>query len=265
MSEQGLLIRHGHVKYGRRVVIGDVSLPELRPGTLTALIGPNGAGKSTLLRGLAGLEPMTGSVSLQGRPLAPMSVAQRARLITYMPQHLPPGLGLSVTESVMAALRVGAGGGDYLLQAYEALQRIGIQHLADNLLNALSGGQRQLVSLAQLIARRPRVMLLDEPTSALDLSYQLRVMECVRAMVRQHGLIAVIVMHDISLAARYADRIAVLREGALIGFGPPEQVLNPQLFAEVYGVNARVERCSQQTIQILVDGALEVIQVGHQG
>ena len=253
MSSEGLLIRHAQVKYGRRVVIADASLPELRPGTLTALIGPNGAGKSTLLRGLAGLEPMAGSISLQGQPLTPMSVAQRARLITYMPQHLPPGLGLSVTESIMAALRVGGGAGDYLEQAYGALQRIGIEQLADNMLNALSGGQRQLVSLAQLIARQPKVMLLDEPTSALDLSYQLRVMECVREMVREHRLIAVIVMHDISLAARYADHIAVLRQGAVMDFGSAEQVLTPQLFARVYGVKARVERCSQQTLQVLVD------------
>ena len=253
MSSEGLLIRHAQVKYGRRVVIADASLPELRPGTLTALIGPNGAGKSTLLRGLAGLEPMAGSISLQGQPLAPMSVAQRARLITYMPQHLPPGLGLSVTESIMAALGVGGGAGDYLEQAYGALQRIGIEQLADNMLNALSGGQRQLVSLAQLIARQPKVMLLDEPTSALDLSYQLRVMECVREMVREHRLIAVIVMHDISLAARYADHIAVLRQGAVMDFGSAEQVLTPQLFARVYGVKARVERCSQQTLQVLVD------------
>lgn len=256
MSTQGLVVNHAQVTYGRRVVISDASLPELQPGTLTALIGPNGAGKSTLLRGLAGLERLKGSVSLQARQLATMSVSERARLITYMPQHLPPGLGLSVIESVMAALRVGGSGGDYLEQAYAALERIGIQHLADRMLNALSGGQRQLVSLAQLIARRPSVMLLDEPTSALDLSYQLRVMECVRDMVRQHQLIAVIVMHDISLAARYADHIAVLREGQVMGFGAAQDVLTPQLFADVYGVKARVERCSQQTLQVLVDCAL---------
>ncbi|KQB53546.1 iron ABC transporter [Pseudomonas endophytica] len=253
MSAQGLVVSHAQVTYGRRAVIHDASLPELQPGTLTALIGPNGAGKSTLLRGLAGLERLTGSVSLQGLQLTAMSVPERARLITYMPQHLPPGLGLSVIESVMAALRVGGSGGDYLEQAYAALQRIGIEHLADRMLNALSGGQRQLVSLAQLIARRPNVMLLDEPTSALDLRYQLRVMECVRGMVRQHQLIAVIVMHDISLAARYADNIAVLREGQVMGFGAAHEVLTPQLFADVYGVQARVERCSQQTLQILVD------------
>ncbi len=258
MSAQGLVVNNAQVTYGRRVVIRDASLPELQPGTLTALIGPNGAGKSTLLRGLAGLENIKGSVSVQGRQLGAMSVSERARLITYMPQHLPPGLGLSVIESVMAALRVGGVGGDYLEQGFSALQRIGIAHLADHMLNALSGGQRQLVSLAQLIARCPSVMLLDEPTSALDLSYQLRVMECVRDMVRQYQLIAVIVMHDISLAARYADNIAVLREGQVMNFGTAHDVLTPKLFADVYGVKVRVERCSQQTLQILVDCPLPV-------
>lgn len=252
MSAQGLLIEGINVSYARRPVVHDVSLPALRPGTLTALIGPNGAGKSSLLRALAGLERMSGSVRLKGQELTGTSIAQRARKICYMPQNLPPGLALSVIESVIASVRVD-GGGDVLSRSWAALQQIGIEHLADQWLNALSGGQRQLVSLAQLIARRPSVMLLDEPTSALDLSYQLRVMECVKALVRQHHLIAVIVLHDINLAARYADHIAVLREGRVMGFGEPEQVLSEQLFADVYGVRARIERCSRQTLQVLVD------------
>ena len=141
-------------------------------------------------------------------------------------------------------------------EAFDALQRIGIAHLADQLLSTLSGGQRQLVSLAQLIARRPQVMLLDEPTSALDLNYQLKVMDCVRDLVREHHLIAVVVLHDINLAARYADHIAVLRQGRLYASGAADTVLAPALFAEVYGVKARIEHCSQQTLQVLVDGAI---------
>ncbi|MFJ5299904.1 ABC transporter ATP-binding protein [Pseudomonas sp. NPDC088368] len=257
----GLSVRDAHVSYGRRQVVRGLSLPELEPGTVTALIGPNGAGKSTLLRAIAGLEKMHGDVSLQGRSLNDASIAERARLITYMPQNLPPGLSLSVMESIVAALRVSTFDGiplsseACLREAYKALQRIGITHLADSLLNSLSGGQRQLVSLAQLIARKPKVMLLDEPTSALDLNYQLKVMACVRDMVREHQLIAIVVLHDISLAARHADRIAVLRDGELFAHGAAEEILTPSLLAEVYGVRGRVERCSQGTIQVLVDGA----------
>ncbi|MDD1968090.1 ABC transporter ATP-binding protein [Pseudomonas putida] len=258
----GLSVRDACVSYGRRQVVRGLSLPDLQPGTVTALIGPNGAGKSTLLRAVAGLERMSGEVSLQGRALNDVSIAERARQIAYMPQNLPPGLSLSVMESVIAALRAGAFNGvplsseGCLREAYRALQRIGITHLADQLLNGLSGGQRQLVSLAQLIARRPTVMLLDEPTSALDLNYQLKVMASVRDMVREHQLIAVVVLHDISLAARHADQLAVLRDGQLFAFGSAGQILTPGLLADVYGVQGRVELCSQGSIQVLVDGAL---------
>lgn len=258
----GLSVHDAQVSYGRRRVVRGLSLPDLLPGTVTALIGPNGAGKSTLLRAVAGLEKMHGDVSLQGRSLNQASIAERARLITYMPQNLPPGLSLSVMESIVAALRVSTFDGvplssqACLREAYQALERIDITHLADSLLNGLSGGQRQLVSLAQLIARRPQVMLLDEPTSALDLNYQLKVMACVRDMVREHQLIAIVVLHDISLAARYADQIAVLRDGELFAYGTAQEILTAELLANVYGVRGRVERCSQGTIQVLVDGAL---------
>ncbi|KTB63242.1 ABC transporter ATP-binding protein [Pseudomonas sp. MAFF 301514] len=258
---QGLSVHNANVSYGRRQIVHDLSLPTLPPGSLTALIGPNGAGKSTLLRAVAGLEKMHGVVSLGDLDLSAMSVAERARRVTYMPQNLPPGLSLSVMESVIAALRVASVDGiplsndACLREAFAALQRIGIAHLADQWLSTLSGGQRQLVSLAQLIARRPQVMLLDEPTSALDLNYQLKVMECVRGLVREHNLIAVVVLHDINLAARFADHIAVLRQGRLYASGAAKDVLNPLLFAEVYRVRARIERCSEQSLQVLVDGA----------
>ncbi|SFH83894.1 MULTISPECIES: ABC transporter ATP-binding protein [unclassified Pseudomonas] len=260
MSE-GLSVHNANVSYGRRQIVHDLSLPTLPHGSLTALIGPNGAGKSTLLRAVAGLEKMHGVVRLGDLDLSAMSVAERARRVTYMPQNLPPGLSLSVMESVIAALRVTPvdglplSSGACLREAFEALQRIGIAHLADQWLSTLSGGQRQLVSLAQLIARRPQVMLLDEPTSALDLNYQLKVMECVRGLVREHNLIAVVVLHDINLAARFADHIAVLRQGRLYASGAANEVLNPLLFAEVYRVRARIERCSEQSLQVLVDGA----------
>jgi iron complex transport system ATP-binding protein len=261
MSE-GLTVHNANVSYGRRQIVHDLSLPSLPHGSLTALIGPNGAGKSTLLRAVAGLEKMQGVVRLGDLDLSAMSVAERARRVTYMPQNLPPGLSLSVMESVIAALRVANVEGiplsseACLREAFEALQRIGITHLADQLLSTLSGGQRQLVSLAQLIARRPQVMLLDEPTSALDLNYQLKVMDCVRGLVRQHQLIAVVVLHDINLAARFADHIAVLRQGRLYASGAADKVLDPLMFAEVYGVQARIERCSQQSLQVLVDSAV---------
>ncbi|QTN46600.1 ABC transporter ATP-binding protein [Ectopseudomonas mendocina] len=247
------------VAYGRRQVLHGLSLSELQPGGLVALVGPNGAGKSTLLRALAGLERMQGELTLGGQDLTRISSGERARTLAYMPQQLPPGIALGVLESVLAALRVSEEG-EVLARAFDALARIGIENLADHSLDGLSGGQRQLVSLAQLIARRPQVLLLDEPTSALDLHYQLRVMDCVRDLVREHQLLAVAVLHDINLAASCADQLVVMRAGRIHVSGTPDEVLTPQLLAEVYGVEARVERCSRGRLQVLVDRALPAAQ-----
>jgi iron complex transport system ATP-binding protein len=250
-----LLINDLSVAYGARTIIHNVSLPALPAGSLVALVGPNGAGKSTLLRAIAGLERMQGEISLAGEDVSRLGFAERSRRLAYMPQQLPPGLALGVLESIVAALRV-SGVDNLLALAYEALVRLGIEHLAEQPLNSLSGGQRQLVALAQLLARNPQVLLLDEPTSALDLHYQLRVMDTVRERVVAHRLLAVAVLHDINLAASYADWLVVLHQGRVVACGSPEQVLEPGMLAEVYGVQARVERCSQDRLQVLVDRAL---------
>jgi iron complex transport system ATP-binding protein len=250
-----LLIEKVAVAYGARQILHGVSLPELPAGSLVALVGPNGAGKSTLLRALAGLERMKGALSLDGLDVTRLSFAERSRRLAYMPQQLPPGIALGVLESIVAALRVG-GSDDLLGNAFEALRQLGIEGLAERSLDGLSGGQRQLVALAQLLARNPQVLLLDEPTSALDLHYQLRVMDAVRERGRMHRLLAVAVLHDINLAASHADWLVVLREGRVVACGAPADVLQPELLAEVYGVQARVERCSQGRLQVLVDRAL---------
>ena len=250
-----LLIEDVSVAYGARQILHGVSLPALPAGSLVALVGPNGAGKSTLLRALAGLEWMRGGLSLDGQDVTRLGFAERSRRLAYMPQQLPPGIALGVLESIVAALRV-SGSDDLLGNAYQALRQLGIEGLAERSLDGLSGGQRQLVALAQLLARNPQVLLLDEPTSALDLHYQLRVMDAVRERVQTHRLLAVAVLHDINLAASHADWLVVLREGRVVACGAPADVLQPGLLAEVYGVEARVEQCSQGRLQVLVDRAL---------
>lgn len=250
-----LVIDKVSVAYGARQILHEVSLPALPGGSLVALVGPNGAGKSTLLRALAGLERMRGGLRLDGQDVTRLAFAERARRLAYMPQQLPPGIALGVLESIMAALRVGTAD-DLLGQAFAVLRQLGIEHLAQRSLDSLSGGQRQLVALAQLLARNPQVLLLDEPTSALDLHYQLRVMDAVRERVQVHRLLAVAVLHDINLAASHADWLVVLREGRVVASGTPQDVLVPDLLAQVYGVQARVERCSLGRLQVLVDHAL---------
>jgi iron complex transport system ATP-binding protein len=260
-TSDGLEILQVSAGYGRVKVIRELSLPALARGTLTALVGPNAAGKSTLLRGLAGLGQVSGTIRLGGRDLASLSRSERARRMTYMPQTLPPGLVLAVIEAVISAQQATAidevhGDASTLRQAYDALERIGIADLAMTSLAHLSGGQRQLAGLAQAIVRRPEILLLDEPTSALDLRHQIIVMDCLRSLVRERGTIGIIVLHDITLAARFASHVAVLDHGTLGAFGTPADALTSAMLARVYGVSARVRTCERGALQVIVDHPL---------
>ncbi|MGC5700900.1 ABC transporter ATP-binding protein [Pseudomonas sp. NFXW11] len=257
-SSPGLCADALGVRHGRRPIIHDLSLPLLQPGSVTAVLGPNGAGKSSLLRAMAGLHPLQGSLRLDGVELADYSLQERSRRVLYMPQSLPASLDLCVLDCLLAALDSAASREQRLIRAFAALQQVGIAALADQLLSRLSGGQRQLVSLAQVLVLQPRVMLLDEPTSALDPGFQLKVMHCVRAQVEQQQCIALMVLHDINLAARFADTLAVLWQGRLYACGTPRQVLTRQLFQEVYGVQARVEPLpGTSKLQVIVEHALD--------
>ncbi|TCK23856.1 iron complex transport system ATP-binding protein [Ancylobacter aquaticus] len=255
------------VFYGRRPIIENLSLTPITGGGVTALIGPNAAGKTTLLRALAGLVPAKGSIRLVGMasPAHPLEltglpVSQHARHVTYMPQALPQRVALTVFEATLSALM--SARSDVVLstseaqaRALETLERLGILDLSRRGLDELSGGQRQLASLAQSLVREPTVLLLDEPTSALDIHHQMRVMQLVAELARERSIIVVIVLHDIAQAARYCQRIVVLEHGVVAADGLPEQAITPQMLARVYKVEARVEPCSQGFLQVIVDRA----------
>jgi iron complex transport system ATP-binding protein len=254
-----LAIERLSVGYGRRAIIENLSLPAITGGGVTALIGPNAAGKTTLLRALAGLVPAKGSIRLDEVELTSLSIAGHARHVTYMPQALPQRVALTVFEATLSALmsaRDGLPTKEAHERALDALARLGIAELAMRGLDELSGGQRQLASLAQSIVREPTVLLLDEPTSALDIHHQMRVMQLVAELARERSIIVVIVLHDIAQAARYARRIVVLENGAIAADGAPGEAITPETLARVYKVEARVERCSHGFLQVIVDRAV---------
>lgn len=250
----GLSVQNITLRYGTRTVFQGLSLPDLQVGEVTVLAGPNAAGKSTLLRAIAQLAPYRGRVFLDGEDLSRKSTSARAGLIGFMPQILPSPSSLIVLESVIAALRASsdmpAARSDE--KAMEVLDRLGIGSLAMRSLDQLSGGQRQMVSLAQAIISDPCLLLLDEPTSALDLARQSRLLSELRRLAAE-GRIVVAVLHDLALAAQWADRIVMLDNGALYKAGNPETVLTPAMLAEVYGVEGRIERCSRGRIMVLID------------
>jgi iron complex transport system ATP-binding protein len=256
LSNSGFFIRDLTVTYGRKIVVDALSVGPFQHGEVVALLGPNAAGKSSVLRGIAGVGNVSGRIIFDGTDVSSLSRTDRAGIVSYMPQSQPPAIGLPVLEAVMAAHSAAVGRQSAMRDAYSTLKRLGISDLAMRPLSELSGGQRQMVALSQAIVRQPKVLLLDEPTSALDLKHQIRVMECAKTLAKERGTIVIAVLHDVSLALRYADTIVVLKDGKVHQHGDPKAVVTQTMLAEIYGIDARIEYCSHGTMQMIVHGAL---------
>ncbi|MEM7239092.1 MAG: ABC transporter ATP-binding protein, partial [Pseudomonadota bacterium] len=227
------------VRYGRVAVLEGIDA-RFAPGTLTALIGPNGSGKSSLLRAIAGLQPHAGAVRLAGQGL---TMNGRGEMIAYMPQDSAPTSSLTLMEVVLLG-RLGSLAlsvpGELVTAAEDALARFGLGHLAHRSLDQVSGGQRQLVFLAQALFRAPHVLLLDEPTSALDLRHQLIVLDRIRRRVRTDSVIAIAAIHDLNLAAQFADQVLCLHDGAIDGHGAPREILTRSRLERLMGIEAEI-------------------------
>jgi iron complex transport system ATP-binding protein len=250
-----LSIRRLHIAYGQRSVLDDVTLQPLQAGQIVALLGPNAAGKSTLQKAIAGLAASTGELHLGDIDLRSLPRRERLQRIGYLPQALPQPSGLLVYEALYSGLRAGCpelSATDVETAVSDTVHDFGLGALSLRRLDELSGGQRQMVGLAQVIARKPRVLLLDEPTSALDLRWQLQVIQSVQRLAQQNGLICIIAVHDLNLALRFCDRIVVLGQGRVLADGPPD-ALTPQLLEAAWGVHGRVETCSLGYRTVLVD------------
>lgn len=233
------------VTRGKARIIDALSLPPLPPGSMTALIGPNGAGKSTLIHTIAGLLPASGELLLDGQPLPALPYDERCRRVGLLPQTLPQAAGLTVYELLLGGLRtLGISHHTAETRIEDVLQRLRLTPLALRPLATLSGGQRQMIALAQLLARQPRLLLLDEPSSALDLHWQLAMVEAIRSEVQQRQSIALLALHDINLALRSCERVIVLANGRCAADGEPLTVLSPDLLAGVYGIRGQIEQCS---------------------
>ena len=240
-----LSLHHIHAGYRGKPVLAGISLPDIVPGQILALTGPNAAGKSTILKAIAGLIPVTGSIMLGNEDVSGLKPFQRAGRISYMPQTLPRGVALNVFESVISALRIadrrGALSSSISLerQAAALIEKLDLSNIALSNIDTLSGGQRQMAALAQALVGNPSVLLLDEPTSALDLRHQDEFMRTIRDIAAA-GTIVIVILHELALAARMADRIAVLSQGRIDADGTPAEVLTSGLLARVWGIDADV-------------------------
>lgn len=240
----GLRLRDVRAGYGARTVLAGVSA-ELQSGGWLAVVGPNGAGKSTLLKTLAGLLPFTGEITFDGRRAELLSRKEKARLVGYAPQSPVLPEGFTVTDYVLlgrtphlgALARESAAD---LSIVDDVLARLDLRALAGRRLRTLSGGERQLVVLARVLAQRTNLLLLDEPTTGLDLGHAQALLELVDRLRREDGITVVSTLHDLTFAAQYAERLLLIDGGTVAAEGTADEVLTADRLNHHYGARAAV-------------------------
>ncbi|HEY2980478.1 MAG TPA: ABC transporter ATP-binding protein [Anaerolineales bacterium] len=257
-----LSIQHLSVFYDQRQILHGITL-EVRAGEVMALIGPNGAGKSTLIRALSGVIPARGGrVSMDGDDFAELSPMQRARKVATVPQavSLPPAY--TVWETVLFGRTPYL---NFLGQpsradeelARGALDRVNALYLTDRRVGELSGGEAQRVLLARALCQTTPILLLDEPTAHLDLQYQVSLLELVHDLAHKDHLAVLLALHDLNLAARFADRVALMVAGQIQALGTPREVLTAELISQAYCLPVQVVE------HPLTGGPLVLPETGH--
>ena len=231
----------------------------MAPGKITATIGPNAAGKTTFFKCIAGLLKPNGFIRLDGVDLREFKKEDITRQVSYLPQETPVNAVLTVFEAVLLARkhtlswRVSE---EDLESVAQVLDDLDIEELSTRFLNELSGGQKQMVSIAQALVREPQILLLDEPTSSLDLQHQLEVLDLVTEVTAEREITTLISVHDLNLAARYAARFVVMDQGEVYASGDAVEVLTAGMLRDVYGVNATVHISGEGIPQITPIGSV---------
>jgi iron complex transport system ATP-binding protein len=256
-----LEVEHLSVAYRERKILNQLDF-KVENGSVFGIIGPNGAGKTTLVRAISGVIPLlSGAVRADGCDLLALKPAERARRIAVVPQarNLPPAFtGWELVQlgrtphlnwlgqvSSKDEQRIGL-----------ALERANATDLADRRLGDLSGGEQQRLLLARALAQEAPLLLLDEPTTHLDLQYQVGILETVRELAHHDGITVLVVLHDLNLVSRYADRVALLVNGSLRAQGTPAEILEPGLLGEVYHLPLQVLHSSVSGRPVILPAVL---------
>ena len=241
--------------YGDRRVLDGVTL-DLAPGELVGVLGLNGSGKTTLLRCASGfLRPTEGRVTLDGRPVRAYAKRELARHLAFVPQRANLAFDFSVQDAVLMGrnpyLKMLQREGEKDVQiARAAMERTGTLELGKRSILTLSGGEWQRVVIARAICQQAGVLLLDEPVTGLDVRYQLEIMRLVRDLCLEAGVAALVVLHDVNLAAHYCDRLLLLKSGRTEALAAPEEVLTESRIRAVFAVDAKVERVQGRPFMI---------------
>jgi len=231
--------------YGDRTIVDSLDLA-LPPGRVTAIVGANACGKSTLLKAMARLlTPSTGQVLLDGKSIHRLPTKQVARVLGLLPQSPIAPDGIAVSDLVSRGRHPHQGALSRWTSTDDAavaraLEATDVTHLADRPVDELSGGQRQRVWIAMALAQETDVLLLDEPTTFLDISHQIDVLDLLTDLNRDRGTTVAMVLHDLNLAARYADHLVAMAQGEVIAAGDPSDVLTEETVRRVFGLDSRV-------------------------
>ncbi|HUP76260.1 MAG TPA: ABC transporter ATP-binding protein [Acidimicrobiales bacterium] len=241
-----VVVSHLTVAVDGATLLRDVSMT-VSPGEWVAVVGPNGAGKSTLLRAIAALTSRQGTITIDGRDIASLRPRERARLIAMVVQSPLVPAGATVTDYVSLGRTphvpvFGVETSGDLAAVSASLRRLSLDEFAHRAIETLSGGERQRVLLARALAQDAPVLLLDEPTTALDVGHQQEALELIDDLRRERNLVVITSLHDLTLAAQYADRVVLLDGGRAVADGPPDEVLTEHTLGVVFGASIRVIR-----------------------
>lgn len=250
-----LIVKNIKFSYSTKPILKGVSFV-LNETEIMCVVGPNGSGKSTLIKCIEGLlNYKEGSVFLSNVDIKSMNQREIAKQIAYVPQSTRQLFSSTVFDTILM------GRNPYYSWkksdkdveiVIDVITKMGLENIALQDFNQLSGGQQQRVLIARAIAQQPKILLLDEPTSALDISHQLEVMEIIHSLAHSQKMQVLIIVHDLNLAARYANKILMLKDGKVFALGSPNEVLTTKNIEEVYGVKSSINLC---------EGSLSVIPI----
>ena len=254
-----LIVEDLQYSYPGKSVLNGVDL-RLEETEIMCIVGPNGSGKSTLVKCIEGLlNPYKGEIYLNQTEVRSMSSREIARIIGYVPQTNRQLFSATVFDTIImgrkpySSWKTSEEDMDIVI---DIISMMGLENIAMEEFNQLSGGQQQRVLIARALAQKPKILLLDEPTSALDIAHQLEVMEIIHELVHVQKIGVLMVVHDLNLASRYADKVAMLYNGCIYAVGDADEVFTSDNIASVYGVDAEINR---------FDGKLSVIPIRRVG
>ena len=239
--------------YGSVPVLKDVSF-QAEKGCITSVIGPNGTGKTTMLLCISRLMPFSGEIKMDGMSLNSLSRENFVSLLSYLSQDTSCSAELNVYEVILLGLvnhlsfRVSPEDQEKVESVMELL---GITEFANRRITELSGGQRQLVFIAQTLVKEPKVLVLDEPTSALDLNRQFKLMKLIQRITKERELITLVTLHHLDIAAKYSDRVITLDKGSVYQVGTPEETFTTKMFYDVFGIESEIYRDSAGTLHVI--------------